>query len=66
MAPEEKVAYINAQTACALAEIEGMKAENANRLQYDNAIAYRGADFNSVCESYGITHNQVISFFGGY
>ena len=59
MADEQKAAYINAQTACAMIEAMGMVAENALRKQREDTIAYTFADFMGLIEKYGIYHNAV-------
>lgn len=60
-----RVAFIQAQTVCALAEIEGMKAENWERHLNGLALAYGVEDFLKVPERYGISHNQVIEYLRG-
>jgi hypothetical protein len=56
----EAIAYIQAQTICALAEIEGMKAANAHRLSLGMTIAYDENAFFDVPNKYGIHHNAVL------
>lgn len=63
MTPEQKAAYIQAQTACALIEMEGMKAENQHRITRGETIAYDGEAFMAIIEKYGIHNNGVIGFF---
>ena len=57
----KQIAYTFAQTVCALARIEGMKAANADRANRGELMAYGDADFASVPEEEGITHNQVLA-----
>lgn len=59
----ETVAYVQAQSACALAEIEAMKAENSYRASCGNNIAYGEDAFLAVIEKYGIHHNAVMKLF---
>jgi len=59
----QTTAYVLAQTACALAEIEGMKAENMQRAVLGQSMAYDEAAFQAVIERYGIHHNGVITMF---
>jgi hypothetical protein len=63
MTPDQKAAYVMAQSISALAEIEGMKAENTYRQMRGETIAYRDEAFFSVCEKYGIHHNATIGLF---
>ncbi len=63
MTREEKVAYVNAQVACALIEMEGMKADNMQRKAVGDSMAYNHADFLEVIERYSIHHNGVIGEF---
>ena len=61
MTPEQRAAYIFAQSVSAMAEIEGMKAENSDRLSKGLSIAYGDEAFFAVPEKFGITHNQILS-----
>lgn len=63
MTPEQKAAYIIAQSVCALAEIEGMKALNAEREHHGYALGYDEDAFLKVIEKYGIHHNATIGLF---
>lgn len=63
MSPVERAAYIFAQAVCALAEIEGMKAENADRAAKGYAQAYPEKAFFDIPEKHGIHHNAVIGCF---
>jgi hypothetical protein len=59
---EQRVAFVNAQTAAMLAELEGMKAENALRERRGEAQAYTEADFMNLPDRYQLDHNTVIAF----
>jgi len=59
---EARIAFVNSQAVCALAEIEGMKAENEHRVQCGNSIAYGMEAFLAVPEKYGLGHNTVIAY----
>lgn len=59
-----RVAYINAQVACMLAELEAMKAENNKRDNNNLSAAYSEEDFRMLPDRYGIGHNQVIGYLG--
>lgn len=61
---QSRCAFVHAQVACALAEIEGMRAENLVRAQQDLAPAYREADFIAIQNKYLIGHNAVIDYLG--
>ena len=63
MTDEQNVAYVNAQVACALIEMEGMKADNIKRTQMNLPPLFRGKDFNALIEKYRIHHNAVIKEF---
>lgn len=62
MTPEQKAAYIMGQVACALAEIEGMRAENMQREHRGESMAYVMDDFVKAIDKYAIHHNAVIEF----
>ncbi len=65
MTQEQKTAFINAQTALFLAEIESMKAENQFRIQQGLTVAYTEREFNSIIQKYEpiIGCNAVTEFF---
>lgn len=63
MTDEQKAAFIFSQSICALAEIEGMKAENKYRERRGEATAYNEKSFFDVIDKYGIHHNAVVQFF---
>lgn len=65
MTPEQKAAFVMSQTACALAEIEAMKAANTERERAGYALAYGEESFLAVIERYSIGHNAVIGLFHG-
>ena len=56
---EKRIAFIASQTACAIAEIEGMKADNA---QFPENQQYGKDDFFAIPDKYGISHNAVIEY----
>lgn len=62
MTNEAKIAYINAQVACALIECEGMKAENYRRAGLGEIPAYDQSQFTELIVKYGIHHNAVIEY----
>ena len=63
MTPEQKAAYVHAQSVAAQAQIEAMKALNNEWAAIDRGQAYNMDDFMGVITSYGLTHNQLIEFF---
>ena len=65
MTHEQKAAYVFAQSVCALAEIEGMRAENARQACCNEPPAYGQEDFDAVIEEYDISHFGVVKFFQG-
>jgi hypothetical protein len=65
MTTEEKVAYIQSQTACALLEMEAMKVENLQRINQGLSVAYGEDAFMKVISNYGIGHNSVLQLIRG-
>jgi hypothetical protein len=61
MTKNQSAAYLFSQSACALAEIEGMKAENAIRGMRGEPLAYNEAAFIAVIDNYGIHHNGAVA-----
>ena len=59
----QKATYVISQSVCALAKIEGMKAENMNRQIRGESMAYTDKDFFSVIHEYAIDHNPLLKFF---
>ena len=66
MTPEQKAAFIMAQTAAVQAEIAGMQAENTFREMQGKTIVYDHEAFRRLIDEYGISHNAVVSFFMHY
>lgn len=63
MTPEQKAAFIMAQTASAIGQIFAMHAENAQS-HFSGEVPLNGrAEYQKVIDDHGINHNQVISFF---
>ena len=59
----QKAAFIMAQTACMMAELEAMKAANRQRQRNDFSDAYGEDEFNALPDRFGLGHNAVVSFF---
>jgi len=60
MTPEQSAAFVNSQVACALAEIEMMKAANHERLSSGEALAYNDESFAEIQDRFGIGRNAVV------
>lgn len=58
----EKVAYIMGQVACALIEMESMKAANRERQMRDQSDAYGEEAFFELTTKYAISHNAVLGY----
>ena len=65
MTQEQQAAFIHAQSVCALAKIEGMKAENMICESLGHLMAYDEKAFVGVINTYGISHNSVLALFQG-
>jgi hypothetical protein len=61
----KNLTYINSQVACALIELEAMKAANAERARKHEAPAYTEENFMTLQTHYGLTHNQVLTNMEG-
>lgn len=62
MGSAARIAFIQAQTVCALARIEGMKAQNAMRARRGESPAFTLEQFDAVPVEFGISWNQVIDY----
>ena len=62
MADEDKIAIVNARIACAMITMEGMKSDNALRIQNCESPAYGYDDFQRVITDHCIGENDVIGF----
>jgi len=65
MTEEQKIVFIQSQILCATAEIQGMVAENSDRLARDGNVSYTAECFMDVPSRYGLEHNQVIEYLKG-
>jgi hypothetical protein len=63
MTPEQTAAYVQAQTACAMAEIASMHAANREREIQGFTHAYGEQSFREIPDEFGIGHNSVVSMF---
>ena len=62
MTPEQRAAYIQAQSTCAMIEAMGMQALNMQREQQGYSMAYDDEAFFKLIDKYGIGHNAVLNF----
>jgi hypothetical protein len=60
MTPEEKVAYINSQVACATIEMQAMLAENRDRESKGYTQAYGEDAFMNLMVEYSISGEAVV------
>lgn len=58
----QRVAYINTQVACFLAELEGMKAANQIRAHREESPAYDELDFSRLESKYQLGCNDVVKY----
>ncbi|MHB8413981.1 MAG: hypothetical protein ACYDB1_01105 [Acidiferrobacteraceae bacterium] len=63
MTDQEKAAYIHSQVACALIEMEAMRAANQYREIQGCTPTYGEEAFRKIIENYPIHHNAVMSLF---
>ena len=57
----KNAAYQNAMTACALVELEAMKAENSQRAIEGKSMAYTENQFMELIIKHQIGHNAVVT-----
>lgn len=65
MTPEQAAAFINAQVACAQAEMAAMHAANRAREEQGHSHAYDEEAFLAIPDRFGISHNAVLTLFRG-
>ena len=63
MTPEQKAAYVFAQSVSALIEAMGMLSENLYRIKIGESPAWATDEFRGLVDRYGITHNDVLGLF---
>lgn len=63
MTNEQKAAYVNAQVASMLVEMEAMKATNVHEAMQNCTPKYQEKHFLALPEKYGVDHNKVIGLF---
>jgi hypothetical protein len=62
MDPLARCAFVQAQVACAMAEIAAMQAANQDQISIGQRITYDEAAFFAVQDKYLIGHNAVIDY----
>lgn len=55
-----QVAYVQAQTACAMIEAMGMEAENEACRNMNEGPVYLKKDFDELIVKYAIHHNAIV------
>ncbi len=60
MTDEQKAAFLQSQSACAMIEAMGMQAENQRRIYRNESLAYDARAFIGLLERYGIHHNAAL------
>ena len=63
MTPEQAAAFVQSQTACAMAEIASMRAANREREMQGHTHAYDETAFRAVPDDFGIGYNAVAVLF---
>lgn len=63
MTPEQKAAYVIAQSACMNARMESMKAANTQATFHGQPPLYQEWDFISLPDEFGLHHNAICLFF---
>lgn len=64
MTPEQAAAFVSAQTAQMLVELEAMKAENEARRRQDKSDAYGEDEFLALRDRYpACSHNGAMTIF---
>ena len=63
MTPEQAAAFVQSQTACAMAEMAAMHAENRHRELNGYTHAHDDDAFRAVPDQFGIGYNDVVKLF---
>lgn len=62
-----RIAYVNSQIACAMIELEAMKAQNIIDSKIDDrSVTYQPYDFEKLMDKYGLYHNAVLTALNGH
>jgi len=62
MNENQKTVFVQSQIACAIIELESMKAANAERERRGESQAYPEESFIALLDRYMIGHNAVIEY----
>lgn len=65
MDEQQRAAFLNAQTACAMIEAMGMAADNQARAFHNEPPAYAKGAFDALIDQYGIGHNAAVTWLHG-
>ncbi len=65
MTKEQAAAYVFAMSVSAMAEIEGMKAENQMYEIMGEYPTQTAIDFQRVIDQHGLTHNEITALLQG-
>lgn len=63
MTDEQKAAYVQSQSVCALIAALGAFSENMQRQHLGQSMAYDEGSFTALINEYNISHNAVIGLF---
>ena len=63
MTPEQAAAFVQSQTACAMAKMASMHAENRDREMRGHTHAHGAESFAAIPDEFGIGYNSVVSLF---
>ena len=62
--PNSRTAYVTAMASGALISALGMMAENMQRQQNGESMAYTEADFIRLINQYGVHHSAIVTSLG--
>lgn len=65
MNEQQAAAFVMAQTACMLVEMEAMKVANQEREMRGLSLAYNEGAFQELIEKYGVHHNSALTTLRG-
>jgi len=66
MSAEERAAFINAQSTCALLHGMGMWTENARCARHNLPPTYSEGDFKALVQKHGLGFDALTEFFRGH
>lgn len=66
MNEQQRIAFLQSQTAAAMIKAMGMQAENKKRELRGESICYSDFNFDALIEIYGLGNNQAQSLLMGY